>query len=1526
MAKLLPADGSGARMLNGRGRGRCAGGRRGRQGRPGLEALEVRSLLSAAVVNWGDVKQTIDGFGASSAWAGGTIPSAALQAAFSTTTGAGLSLLRTRIAPNGGTSENLMAQQVGAMGAKAWSTPWTPPREWKTNHDTANGGSLDPSHYQDYANHLANYVQDMWRQGVPLYAVSIQNEPNWTADYESCRWTAQQFADFLPYVGQTFAARGITTKIMMPESLNWDFSLANIVMANATLSQYVGILAAHNYGETATSWKPVTIANGKQVWETEISSFASGTEMDTAIDTADDIFQAMTLGQANAYHYWWLNSSGVSAVMVNWNATKRLWAMGQYSRFVRPGWVRIGSTDDGGGLDITTFKDPVSGKFAIVVVNKNTTGSVNETFTLNGVTALNVTPYATSATESMAQYGAINLVGASFTATIPARTIMTFVGQDATAAALILPVNLRATPVQGNTWSQMALSWTDESSGETAYTVERSTNGTTWTVLTTGLAANSWQYTDTGLAENTTYYYRVKPTNGDATTYSAVTSAATVLRAASGLNGTRTGTGLNLTWTINSGVSTGVSIDRSLDGVVWTNIANVASRATSYADTIPGYSANQIYFYRVRNTAGAVSSAYTQWSSGLSVPTNFTVTGTTMSSVTLAWTNATTGASGAWIEQNINGGWTRVSVNNLLATAGTYTVTGLTGGTTYSFRMRVSSGADSVYSGYTGTVSATTVAPRVPPIVWYTADETTGNVLADASGNGKTGAITGTHTFGAGIVGNALNLSGGYAQAPTGVVSALGDFTISTWVKLTTVDNWSRIWDFGTGTGNYMFLTPKAGDSGLPRFAITSGSGEQRVYCSVAITAGVWTNLVFTETAGTGTLYINGAVAGSGTLSLTPSSLGNTTQNYIGKSQFSADPTVKGGVDDFRIYERALSAGEVQAIYNLNGTPTVVSAAAASPNVVTGTTTALSVLGADDGGEANLTYKWSATGPAAVSFTANGTNAAMNTTATLSAAGNYVFTVTISDAYNEQRTSSVAVTVSQVFTGIGPANPTMLAGTIQQMYAADQFGKPMDVGTVTWSATGGMIGADGRFTAPLTAGAVMVNGDIGGTQWSTNVTVAAPWAWYKLDDAGALVTDSSGHGYNGSLAGTTSSGAGTIGNAVTLAGGYATLPTGVVSSLNDFTISAWVRLTSKDSWARLFDFGTGTNVNMFLAPVDGNGVVRYAITTGGAGVEQRVVSSTALDVGTWYFIAVTQAGNAATLYINGAVAGTATITLKPSGLGSTTQNYLGDSQYVADPTLKATIDDFRIYGAAAPAGAIAALYAAGPAVAGSAPSGVSATSMVGNRVDVSWTDNTSAEVGYLLERATDAGFTTGVTRWLLPAGTAGYADTGVAGGTTYYYRVAAVLVGGSSAGAVAAGAVVARVMGDANGDGKVDAFDLNMVATNWQTVNAGASTIGDFNGVGKVDAFDLNLLALNWQAGVTTQVTTAQTAEVFVTATTVTTADVVTTPASSGTDNASGKNTGAGKSALSVARAVPPAHWKDRLKGWLRRGNLRGGD
>jgi DUF1680 family protein len=172
-----------------------------------------------------------------------------------------------------------------------------------------------------------------------------------------------------------------------------------------------------------------------------------------------------------------------------------------------------------------------------------------------------------------------------------------------------------------------------------------------------------------------------------------------------------------------------------------------------------------------------------------------------------------------------------------------------------------------------------------------------------------------------GKFGNAVQLSGTgeYAELPAGIVSALTDFTVAAWVNPKQIITWSRIFDFGTGTGTYMFLTVDAGSG--PRFSITTGgySAEQQINATSELTAGQWVHVAVTLSGNTGTLYVNGtAVATNAAMTLNPSSLGDTTNNWIGRSQFG-DPDLPAMVDEFQIYNRALSQSEVQSLLTSAG-------------------------------------------------------------------------------------------------------------------------------------------------------------------------------------------------------------------------------------------------------------------------------------------------------------------------------------------------------------------------------------------------------------------------------------------------------------------------------------------------------------------------------------------------------------------------------------------------------------------------------
>jgi hypothetical protein len=193
--------------------------------------------------------------------------------------------------------------------------------------------------------------------------------------------------------------------------------------------------------------------------------------------------------------------------------------------------------------------------------------------------------------------------------------------------------------------------------------------------------------------------------------------------------------------------------------------------------------------------------------------------------------------------------------------------------------------------------------------------------------------------------------------------------------------------------------------------------------------------------------------------------------------------------------------------------PTVATPAAASPSPVTGASTTLSVLGGDDGGEANLTYTWATTGtpPAPVTFSANGTNAARSTTATFSAAGSYAFQVTIRDGGGQTASSSVTVAVQPTPTGVAvsPATATVPVGGTQAFSATarDQFGQPLAAQPAfTWSVSGGgTVSGAGVFTAGTTSGGPFTvrasGGAISGTASVTVSTGSTPVTLAPAADA-----------------------------------------------------------------------------------------------------------------------------------------------------------------------------------------------------------------------------------------------------------------------------------------------------------------------------------------------------------------------------------------------------------------------------------------
>ena len=203
-------------------------------------------------------------------------------------------------------------------------------------------------------------------------------------------------------------------------------------------------------------------------------------------------------------------------------------------------------------------------------------------------------------------------------------------------------------------------------------------------------------------------------------------------------------------------------------------------------------------------------------------------------------------------------------------------------------------------------------------------DDGSGATAQDSSGNGYDGTLFGEPKWVAGQIGGALEFDGtdDYVELPIGsLISSLTSSTFAIWVDFSNEGGgWQRIFDFGTGTIVNMFLTPRIGTDGTMRFAITidTYNDEDQTTAQATLPSG-WHHVVLTINADENvhSLYLDGElVARNTTARHTPSTLGETNQNWLGRSQYAADGYFDGRLDDFRIYDRVLTPKQIEDFYN----------------------------------------------------------------------------------------------------------------------------------------------------------------------------------------------------------------------------------------------------------------------------------------------------------------------------------------------------------------------------------------------------------------------------------------------------------------------------------------------------------------------------------------------------------------------------------------------------------------------------------
>lgn len=278
-----------------------------------------------------------------------------------------------------------------------FASPWTPPAWMKDNDDMLHGGKLKPEYYQTWANYFVKFVRAYEKEGIPVWGVTIQNEPMAKQTWESCIFTAEEETNFLKNnLGPTFKKEGLANKKIIFWDHNRDliYQRASTLLRDPVAAQYAWGIGFHWYEDW--SGADQVYDNVKRVSEafpTKNIMFTEGCNSPFKADQLSD----WTLGER--YGRSMINDFNDNTVgWTDWNVlldeqggpnhvknfcfapihadtrtgnliyTNAYYYIGHFSKFIRPGAKRIVSSSSRSPLLTTAFKNP-DGKVAVVVMN-----------------------------------------------------------------------------------------------------------------------------------------------------------------------------------------------------------------------------------------------------------------------------------------------------------------------------------------------------------------------------------------------------------------------------------------------------------------------------------------------------------------------------------------------------------------------------------------------------------------------------------------------------------------------------------------------------------------------------------------------------------------------------------------------------------------------------------------------------------------------------------------------------------------------------------------------------------------------------------------------------------------------------------------------------------------------------------------------------------------------------------------------------------------------------------------------------
>jgi O-glycosyl hydrolase len=300
---------------------------------------------------------------------------------FNPDTGLGLNILRIMIMPSntniGVTMKDLIngdrpdyyenVKIVNKYDGYVLASPWSPPKEWKTNNSLLGNGRLNTRYYQNYADYLKSFALNMYENGAPIYAISIQNEPNFEAGYDGCLWSASEMKNFFSQVGHfTDDVKGFgggkeipSVRTMNGESAN-NPNINDTALGSAESRAVIDIIGRHTYGDRLHRYGKAIDhpTDPKEVWMTEHlvnSGNANGYPNDSTWKKKkkilNDIDLSIRINQESAF-IWWAAKRFYGLMGDGQYNTDdgeflpRGYAMSHYAKFARDTY-RVGITASG---------------------------------------------------------------------------------------------------------------------------------------------------------------------------------------------------------------------------------------------------------------------------------------------------------------------------------------------------------------------------------------------------------------------------------------------------------------------------------------------------------------------------------------------------------------------------------------------------------------------------------------------------------------------------------------------------------------------------------------------------------------------------------------------------------------------------------------------------------------------------------------------------------------------------------------------------------------------------------------------------------------------------------------------------------------------------------------------------------------------------------------------------------------------------------------------------------------------------